>query len=111
MIDANGSDQRQLPRFGEGSVDQLVWLPKNPGMLTAAGNDTGHIYLVRSDGSGKHDLRLGGWDYEPVPSPNGRKLVFVRVGAVQDNGAPQHAALFVVTLDGGGVSQLTQGTR
>ncbi len=37
MIDANGSDQRQLPRFGEGSVDQLVWLPKNPGMLTAAG--------------------------------------------------------------------------
>ena len=108
VIDANGRDEHELPRFGEGSVDQLVWLPKNLGMLAAAGDNSGHIYLVRSNGASKRDLRLGGWDDEPVPSPDGTKVVFDRIGAAQDNGAPQFAALFVATLPKGGVRQLTQ---
>jgi Tol biopolymer transport system component len=110
VIDANGRDQHPVPRFGEGSVDELVWLPKKTGILAAAGDGSGHIYLFRSDGSGKHDLPLAGWDNEPVPSPDGRKLVVDRVGELPDNGAPQHGALFLVALAGGGVSQLTQGT-
>jgi Tol biopolymer transport system component len=76
VIDANGGGEHRLPRFGGGSVDQLVWVPKHPRLLIAAGDGTGHIYLVRSDSSGKRDLRAGGWDYEPVRSPDGAKIAW-----------------------------------
>ena len=108
VVGADGRGQHRLPRFGEGSVDQLVWVPGKPALLAAAGDDSGHIYLLRSDGSGKHDLRAPGWDYEPVPSPGGTMIAFDRVGSVPDNAAPQHAALYVASIPAGSVRQLTQ---
>jgi Tol biopolymer transport system component len=92
----------------DGSVDQFVWVPGWPALLAAAGNGSGHIYLLHSDGTGKHDLRDPGWDYEPVPSPDGTEIAFDRVGSVPDNGAPQHAALYVASIPAGSVRQLTQ---
>jgi len=108
VVRADGHGQHRLPRFDEGSVDQLVWVPAKPAMLAAAGDGRGHIYLLRSHGSGMHDLQLPGWDYEPVASRDGTKIAFDRVGSVPDNGAAQYAALYVATLPAGPVHQLTQ---
>jgi Tol biopolymer transport system component len=104
VIDASGRDEHELPRFGEGNPEGVLWLPKHGRTLVAAG-DKGRIYLVRNDGRGKRELQEG---YSPTPSPDGMRLLFEVAGPYPGYLRPQSSKIFVITLLGRAVRQLTQ---
>jgi Tol biopolymer transport system component len=66
------------------------------------------IYLVNSDGSNPHALTFtpDTFDVEPRFSPDGSKIVFVRIRKVAGNGFQQEAVV-IMNSDGTGVRQLT----
>jgi Tol biopolymer transport system component len=96
VLDANGQDEHKLGQVG-GAEAPLAWLPKHARMLVVEGG-SGRIYIVYSDGRGKRYLRAQGFDGNPVPSPDGKTVVFERFGPVPENGATQPRALVVATL-------------
>jgi Tol biopolymer transport system component len=75
VMSADGQHAHRLPRHREGNVDAVEWLPKHPQVLVI-NTDFGKPYLIRADGTSKHDLPF---DVDTVaPSRDGGKLLFVR---------------------------------
>jgi Tol biopolymer transport system component len=100
VINANGTGKHRLPRFGEGTVDDVRWLPKHPATLLVQ-PDSGGFYLLRLNGLHKRDVRAEG--YDATPSPYGNKLLFV----LAVDGGPQ-PAIYLTTTGGAPVRRLTQ---
>ena len=64
--------------------------PSDPGFQT-------HIWLMNSDGSHRRQVTRGGFDVEPVFSPDGRHIAFGRIVSFTDF---QNEAVYVVRTDG-----------
>jgi Tol biopolymer transport system component len=102
-MDPNGRNVRQLT-FGQGIQEVPDWspdgrwitfnasplFPDEPGFHT-------DIWIMRADGSGARQLTSGGFDVEPVFSPDGRHIAFGRI--TNDADVPEEA-LYVMRSDG-----------
>ncbi len=56
------------------------------------------IWVMKADGTGARRVTRGGFDVEPVFSPDGRRIAFGRITG--DSPAGQQAAIYVVDVDG-----------
>ena len=101
-MDPNGRHVRQLT-FGEGIQEVPKWSPDgrwitfdaSPQFPDEPGFHT-DIWIMRADGSHKRQLTRGGFDVEPVFSPDGRRIAFGRI----TNDAEGEVAIYVVGVDG-----------
>jgi Tol biopolymer transport system component len=91
-----------------------VWSPDATHFACAGENDSNPsvngIYTIRSsDGGGLTRITNAGGAFDiPIDySPDGKQLVFGRVGP--DNSCTKTSALFVVNVDGTGLHQITPG--
>jgi Tol biopolymer transport system component len=107
VIGVNGNGLRRLPRFGEGNVDSIAWLPRHPQTLLV-NTDTATVYLLGTDGAHKRDLPLEAGEISI--SPSGRKLLFA-LEVYEGDGIRYHSAISVFDLDAGSVERLTQRKR
>jgi Tol biopolymer transport system component len=104
VMAADGEHARKLPRFGDGNVDAVEWLPRHPRVLVI-NTDYAKAYLVRADGEHKRDLPFGVDDL--TASPDGSKLLFVR-RHFDSEGTYYHSAISVANVRTGEARQLTQ---
>jgi TolB protein len=75
-------------------------LPGQPGFHT-------NIWIMRADGTGAKQLTRGGFDVEPVFSPDGRRIAFGRI--THDVQIPD-VALYVMHADGTHLRQVVPST-
>jgi TolB protein len=112
-MDPNGRHKRQLT-FGKGIQEVPRWspdgrtitfdaspkLPGQPGFHTS-------IWTLRPDGTGARQLTRGGFDVEPVYSPDGRRIAFARITHDAQIAA---VALYVMHTDGTHLRQVVPST-
>jgi Tol biopolymer transport system component len=114
LVNADGSGRRTLTRLGKAgrSRSSLAWSPNGRKLLflraVGCGDFCYRLYVLNADGSGLRDLtrKLGrgrplgaGPASDPVWSPDGRKIAFVRLN--------KRLGVYVVNADGSGVRNLT----
>ena len=115
VVNADGSGHRTLTRLGrDGGVASLAWSPDGRKLLFLVEpfaprcGYCSRLYVLNADGSGLRDLtrNLGrsrgpgaGPASDPVWSPDGRRIAFVRLNT-------RHG-VYVVNADGSGVRNLT----
>jgi Tol biopolymer transport system component len=122
VANADGSGHRTLTRLrGGGDVASLAWSPDGQRLLFLVEHSFMHsprctfcsrLYVLNADGSGLRDLtrKLGmsrgpgaGPASDPVWSPDGRKIAFVRSNT--------RLGVYVVNAGGNGVRNLTPKPR
>ena len=116
VVNADGSGHRTLTRrIGDGAADSLAWSPDGRKLLFLLEHGSAplcaicyRLYVLNADGSGLRDLtrKLGrsrgpgpGPASDPVWSPDGRKIAFVRLNT--------RLGVYVVNADGSGMRNLT----
>jgi len=104
VMSSDGERVHHLPRYGEGNVEAIQWLPKHQQMLVV-NTDQASLYLIRADGTRKTDYSFQVDD--DLPSPDGRKLLFVR-RVFDSSGSYYRSAISLANLDTGQTQQLTQ---
>jgi Tol biopolymer transport system component len=117
-INRDGSHQTQLtfgstiqgdPRYSPDGrhivFDASTLSPNDPGFTT-------DIWLMNSDGSHRRQVTRGGFDVEPVFSPDGRQIAFGRiVGPTSPTDVTQSEAVYVVRTDGTDLHQVVAPRR
>ena len=120
VVNADGSGHRTLtPRIGDGAAASLAWSPDGRKLLVLLEHGSAplcaicdRIYVLNADGSELRDLtrklagvrRFGaGPASDPVWSPDGRKIAFVRLNT-------RHG-VYVINADGSAVRNLTPKPR
>jgi TolB protein len=120
VVNADGSGHRALTRLGRGGGGaSLAWSPDGRKLLLVLKSISApgcgycwRLWVLNADGSGLRDLtrNLGGsWGRgagpasDPVWSPDGRKIAFVRLNT-------RHG-VYVVNADGSGMRNLTPKPR
>jgi len=120
VVNADGSGHRTLtPRIGDGAAASLAWSPDGRKLLVLLEHGSAplcaicdRVYVLNADGSGLRDLtrKLGmsrgpgaGPASDPVWSPDGRKIAFVRLNT-------RHG-VYVINADGSAVRNLTPKPR
>ena len=106
VVNADGSDLRQLTPWSLNAGDKPDWSPDGERILfkAPAKRQHGNLYIVNPDGSGLKQLTR-----YPAPravfsgsfSPDGRWITFSR--------GPGYPGIFVLRADGTGVRQITRG--
>jgi dipeptidyl aminopeptidase/acylaminoacyl peptidase len=98
VMDADGSDQRQLTTLPFGAW-RPAWSPD--GSQIAFDGSDGAIYVMNADGSGLRKLgpSIGGFD--PTWSPDGNRIAFT-------GGSDNDHRIFSMNLDGDDVHLLTE---
>jgi TolB protein len=113
-INPDGSGFQQITSGASGH-EGPSWSPDGTQIVfdyspTAPDDPSFHtsIYLMNSDGSNPHLLTFtpDTFDVEPRFSPDGSKIVFVRIRKAAGNGFQQEAVV-IMNSDGTGVQQLT----
>ena len=104
VMAADGKHARQLPRYGEGNIWDVEWLPGRPQVLLV-NTDYGKAYLVRADGTHKHDLPFEVDDI--TASPDGKAVLLVQ-RVFDSEGTYDHSTISLANLKTGHVRQLTQ---
>jgi TolB protein len=113
VVNADGSGHRTLTRLGRGGGRaSLAWSPDGRKLLYLVKSISAprcgycsRLWVLNADGSGLRDLTrtlAGGFGApasDPVWSPDGRRIAFVRLNA-------RHG-VYVVNADGSGVRNLT----
>jgi TolB protein len=128
VMNADGSGHRVLTRVGSGQKDSLAWSPDGRkllflvepssaprpvhGLVYGLRDDCGYcfrLWVLNADGSGLRDLTrgisggFGAPASDPVWSPDGRMLAFVRLNT-------RHG-VYVINADGSAVRNLTPKPR
>lgn len=112
-IQPNGTGWRQLtrepgiqeiPRYSPDGrrivYDASAMDPEDPAFTT-------DIWVMDADGSHRHQVTHGGFDVEPVFSPDGRYIAFGRiVGPTSESNTSQQEALYVIRTDGTGLREI-----
>jgi TolB protein len=125
-VNADGSGLRRLFRFpaGSGQVmgsDSLAWSPDGRTIAfnrdhRAGGASATAVYIMNSDGSGRHRLTLitgqkdpGG----PTWSPDGRRIAFEQGVRPTPSASPYYIReeIYVINVDGSGQQWLAYGTH
>ncbi len=104
VMSSDGERAYRLPRYGEGNVDNIQWLPRHPQVLVIE-SDQG-VYLVHADGT-RHANLSGEIYYGWAASPDGKELLFVRT-VYDSSGSYYRSAISLANLDTGQTQQLTQ---
>ena len=113
VVNADGSGHRTLTQLGrDGGVASLAWSPDGRKLLFLVEHSSAprcgycsRLWVLNADGSGLRDLTrtlTGGFGSpasDPVWSPDGRRIAFVRLNT-------RHG-VYVVNADGSGVRNLT----
>jgi Tol biopolymer transport system component len=88
-----GAGVQEIPRWSPDGrwIVFDAFVPPQPVFSTS-------IWLIRPDGTGRHQVTRGGFDVEPVFSPDGRKIAFGRITSEGSEG--QREVLYVVDADG-----------
>ena len=112
-MDPNGRHVRQLT-FGPAIQEIPEWSPDGRWIVFGAsptfpGEPGFHtdIWIMRADGSHKRQLTRGGFDAEPVFSPDGRRIAFARI--THDAEIPD-VAIYVMNRDGSHLRQVVPST-
>jgi Tol biopolymer transport system component len=110
-MNADGSEHRPLTTLQPGRTPNIEWSPdgRKLAFLTSdCGQFCFNLYVLNSDGSGLRNLTsklAAGWSLgagpasDPVWSPDGRRIAFVRLN--------RRLGVYVVNADGSGVRNLT----
>jgi Tol biopolymer transport system component len=112
LMNADGSEHRPLTNLQPGRTPNLAWSPDGRKLAFLNAGGCGqycfNLYVMNSDGSGLRNLTSklaagqgfgAGLASDPVWSPDGRKIAFVRVS--------KRLGVYVVNADGSGVRNLT----
>ena len=112
VVNADGSGRRVLTRLWNGRTASLAWSPDGRKLLFLGDGGCGDfcfgLYVLNADGSGLRDLTRtlagggrprAGPASDPVWSPDGRRIAFVRLNT--------RLGVYVVNADGTGVRNLT----
>ena len=112
LMNADGSEHQALTKPMVGRSPFLAWSPDGRQLAFLADGGCGqycfNLYVLNSDGSGLRNLTSklaagGGFGarlaWDPVWSPDGRKIAFVRLD--------KRLGVYVVNADGSGVRNLT----
>lgn len=99
-----GSGIQEVPRYSPDGrhivFDASALLPDDPTFST-------DIWVMNADGSHRRQVTRGGFDVEPVFSPDGRYIAFGRiVGPSSPTDFTQNEAVYVVRTDGTGLRQV-----
>jgi TolB protein len=104
VVNADGSDKRLLARTGGYSYgyEDVAWSRDG---RTIAFKGESRVLVVNADGSGHRNMTRAWHNVLPNWSPDGRRIVFVRVqpGQLTD--------IYVMNADGSGVRRLTRDDR
>ena len=104
VMSANGKHVFELPRYREGNVDGVAWLPTHRRTLVVNTDDAA-VYLVHADGTDKRDLPFAA-DIVSA-SADGSRLLFVR-RVFDSEGIYYRSAISLANLKTGQTRQLTQ---
>ena len=111
-MDPNGRHVRQLT-FGPAIQEIPEWSPDGRWITFGAapifpGEPGFHtdIWIMRANGSHKRQLTRGGFDGEPVFSPDGRRIAFARI----TNDAEFEVAIYVMNRDGSHLREVVPPT-
>lgn len=77
--------------------------------VVQSGSDGGEVWTVERDGSDPHALTTGFRDTDPIFSPTGRQIAFMRIDGSLVPGDPfgRRIYVYVMNSDGSGVRQLS----
>jgi Tol biopolymer transport system component len=112
-MDPNGRHVRQLT-FGPAIQEIPEWSPDGRWIAFGAspifpGEPGFHtdIWIMRADGTGARQLTSGGFDGEPVFSPDGRRIAFSRI---THDAEIADVAIYVMNRDGTGLREVVPST-
>ncbi len=102
LIRPNGDEMRRVPNTG--NAGHLGWRHNNRIVFTRGSRDGGDIYTIRRNGLGRQRLTFphAGDEDEPQWSPDGRRIVFMRLTGVGK------FDIFKMRSDGSRVRRLTR---
>jgi Tol biopolymer transport system component len=103
IVNADGSGAAQLPTGPGTALTPSVSAKGTLAFASDRGGPTTAIFTMQLDGKGLRQVTFptAGMDVQPVFSPNGTDIAFMRDNGTDDND------LYVVHLNGGGLTQLT----
>jgi dipeptidyl aminopeptidase/acylaminoacyl peptidase len=103
IVNADGSSAAELPTGPGTAVTPSVSAKGTLAFSSDRGGPTTAVFTMQLDGKGLRQITFptAGMDDQPVFSPNGTDISFVRDNGTNDND------LYVVHLNGGGLTQLT----
>lgn len=103
IVNADGTAAAELPTGSGNALTPSVSAKGTLAFASDRGGPTTAIFTMQLDGKGLRQVTFptAGEDAQPVFSPNGTDISFVRDNGTSDND------LYVVHLNGGGLTQLT----
>lgn len=100
VMEADGDNVKRIS-FGRGRYGTPVWSPRGDLIaFTKIGDGKFRIGVMYTDGSGERLLTDAYQDEGPTWSPNGRVLMFFRLGVPRADGVPATSTLWSVDLTG-----------
>jgi Tol biopolymer transport system component len=117
VINADGSGRRALTRFGGVNERNPKWMPDGETIVFERFRETGKLSDIAtvdvSGGTQQTMLATKYWDTNPIPSPDGTRILFTsnrdRPGA--ENRLGRGFELYTMALDGSDMVRLTNNRR